>query len=292
MQSKIEQIGLQDLLQFYKTAGVEDALSDTGFNAFAADLAAKIRPASATAPLAAAPAAKPQSKTTEHIPHETWLSRAAAAAQSAQNLVELKQRIAEFDGCNLKFTAKNTCIADGSAPQPLMIIGEGPGAEEDRQALPFVGRAGQLLNAMLAAINFSRESRQNTETAPVGRAAAAERQLAYITNAVFWRPPGNRNPTAEEIALCLPFLQRQIELVRPKIMLTLGGVAISALLGGKQSVLRLRGAWRIYKLADGTEIPLLPSLHPAYLLRAPLQKKLAWADFLSVKMRLRELSAA
>jgi len=331
-------LNLRDLLLFYQTAGVEDALAEAPYDAFSppaarAAAAPKAAPAAIaaqapgqqaapgreTAPAAAAPDSPPpvaqQRQAAANAPRSVFaapqsggpraapaisresfdkrLAQAREQAEAAPNLADLKQRIAAYSGCSLKLTARNCCIADGSAPQPLMLIGEGPGAEEDKQALPFVGPAGQLLTLMLAAIGFGRESAAR-RGAPAGNAAggaetaaAAPKPQAYITNAVFWRPPGNRNPTDEEIALCRPFLERQIELVQPKIIISLGGVAAGALLRGKHSILRLRGQWRSYATANGAEIPLMPSLHPAYLLRAPAQKKAAWADFLAVKMRLK-----
>lgn len=278
------------MLHFFKAAGVEDALSDTPTDAFAAapKAAPKAQPQTTAPKAQAAPqqqsfAARPKPQD-GHVSHEEWLARARAMAGSARNLTELKAQIAAFDGCNLKFTAKNTCIADGSKPQALMLVGEAPGAEEDRQALPFVGRAGQLLNQILAAIGFSRESLQQAEATAE---AAAGLPQAYITNAVFWRPPGNRTPTPQEIALCRPFLQRQIELAQPKLIIGLGGAAAAALLGAPQSIMRLRGRWHSYKTADGGEIPYMPSFHPAFLLRQPAQKKAAWQDFLAAKMRLK-----
>jgi len=308
MQKAANIMELRELLQFFKAAGLTDAVQDAPVNAFTmAKQQLKARQAAAQKPAdkpvlarpqADRPAAdnssnmsisqpQPQGSPASYI---EWLARAGEQARSAQTLAELKARIAAFDGCSLKWTAKNTCIADGTLPQPLMLVGEGPGAEEDRQALPFVGRAGQLLNRMLAAIGFGRESLQQADS---GNQAAGPAKpilpLAYITNAVFWRPPGNRTPTLPEIDLCRPFLARQIELVRPKILVSLGGVAATALLGQKQSILRLRGQWQIYKTADGQEIPYMPSLHPAFLLRSPGQKKAAWQDFLAAKMRLEEL---
>jgi len=300
-------IGLADLLRFYQAAGVEYAVSDTPFNALAAPVpaqpaaiqqpaakpaliqAAEVKPAPQAAPMqpqmpAPSPAPASAGGAISRESFDKRLADAREQAAQAQDLADLKQRIAAYSGCSLKLTARNTCIADGSAPHPLMLIGEGPGAEEDRQALPFVGPAGQLLTLMLTAIGFGREScAAKTE----GAAAPKPEHLAYITNAVFWRPPGNRNPTDEEIALCRPFLERQIELVQPKILISLGGVAAGALLGRKQSILRLRGQWQTYRTTNGAEIPLMPSLHPAFLLRSPLQKKSAWADFLEVKMRLK-----
>lgn len=317
--SSVHTAELRELLYFFKEAGMEDAVNETAADAFAAmDSAAaesawrqraeqqQLRKAQQNIETETPKQKNPdmQSVTAgnirqssvqnsirpsaEHISYEEWLAHAEKQASTAQNLAELKERIASFDGCSLKRTAKNTCIADGSRRYDLMLIGEGPGAEEDRQALPFVGRAGLLLNQILASVGRTRESLLQADAEAAPNSAAPPLQPVYITNAVFWRPPGNRTPTEQEIALCRPFLLRQIELVCPKVIMTLGGVAANALLGGRNSVLRLRGRFRIYKTADGREIALMPSLHPAYLLRTPLHKKLAWQDFLTVKMRLQE----
>ena len=204
----------------------------------------------------------------------------ADAAQSARRLAAGADRIealaalvAEFDGCPLKRTATNTVFTDGSAMAPVMIIGEAPGADEDRTGRPFVGRAGQLLDRMLAAIGLDRSS-------------------VLITNVVYWRPPGNRTPTAAEIASCLPFAFRLIALVRPKILVLSGGTAAGALLPQGQGITRLRGRW--FDLAvPGLEerVPTLPMFHPSFLLRTPVRKREAWRDLLSLRARLDELLA-
>jgi DNA polymerase len=166
----------------------------------------------------------------------------------------------------LKRTAKTTCFARGSDDAPLMLIGEAPGREEDLAGKPFVGRAGQLLDRMLATIGFD------------------ERHV-YITNVVYWRPPGNRTPTPEEVEACAPFLARQIELVAPKVLVLLGGAAAKAMLGTSEGIMRLRGKWLNYS-AGGATISTLATLHPAYLLRTPAAKKLAWRDLLMIKAAL------
>jgi DNA polymerase len=179
--------------------------------------------------------------------------------------------VAGFDGCSLKRTATNTVFADGNPAGPVMIIGEGPGADEDRIGRPFVGRAGQLLDRMLAAIGLDRSS-------------------VMITNVVYWRPPGNRTPTATEIASCLPFVLRHIALVKPKVLVLCGGTAAGALLPQGQGITRLRGRW--FDLAvPGLDrpVPTLPMFHPSFLLRAPERKREAWRDLLSLRARLDEL---
>lgn len=186
-----------------------------------------------------------------------------------QDLAALKAYISAYEGCPLKKTATSTVIADGLAGATLMVIGEAPGAEEDRQGLPFVGPAGQLLDQMLAAVGYSR-----THTAP--------EKAAYITNIVFWRPLGNRDPNSAEIASCLPITMRHIELARPRAILALGNVAAKTLLATETGITRLRGNWGEISL-NGIATPVLPTYHPAFLLRKPASKAQAWADMLALK---------
>ncbi len=174
--------------------------------------------------------------------------------------------------CPLKKTATNLCFADGNPQAHVMLIGEAPGRDEDIQGKPFVGRSGQLLDRMLAVIGLSR-------TAP-----EPERSV-FITNTVFWRPPGNRTPTESETSMCLPFLFRTIELLKPRIIVCLGATPAHRLTGRSEGILRLRGKW-LTCTAGGRDIPLLPTLHPAYLLRQPGQKRLAWRDLLMLRQAL------
>ena len=225
-------------------------------------------PAPAAAPAASsagptrAPASVPLSST------EEALTTARELAQAAGTLDELKAALAGFEGCALKQTAMNLVFADGNPKARLMIFGEGPGADEDRQGLPFVGVSGRLLDRMLAAIGLDRSS-------------------VYITNLLSWRPPGNRTPTSTEIAACLPFVERHIELVDPQYLLLAGGISAKTLLGRSQGILKLRGHWAHYQHAGmARPIPALASLHPAYLLRQPGQKRLAWRDFLALREAL------
>jgi uracil-DNA glycosylase family 4 len=199
---------------------------------------------------------------------EGVLARARDLAQSAGSVAELYDILKDFDGCPLKRSAQNLCLSDGNPDAAIMLIGEGPGRDEDIQGKPFVGRAGQLLDKMLAAI-------------------ALDRSHVYITNTVFWRPPGNRTPTQMEMAVCRPFLNRQIELVNPDLILVLGGAAAKELFSTKDGILKLRGKWRTLSIA-GREIAALPTLHPAYLLRTPAQKKLSWQDLRSLRSTIVE----
>ena len=205
------------------------------------------------------------------IPGEAAFENARALAASANSIADLRAALDGFTGCNLRHSAKTLVFADGNPDADVMFIGEAPGREEDLQGTPFVGRAGQLLDRMLAAIGLSRET-------------------AYITNIIPWRPPGNRTPAAHEIELCRPFVERHIALAAPKILVMLGNIAGKSLLKTDKGILSLRGTWMTCTTGDA-EIPALPTLHPAYLLRNPAQKRLAWADFLSLQDRLEQLKS-
>jgi uracil-DNA glycosylase family 4 len=200
----------------------------------------------------------------------TATARELAAA--AQTLDELKDAIAKFEGLSLKATATNLVFADGNPESRLMLIGEAPGAEEDRRGLPFVGASGQLLDRMLAAIDHDRTN-------------------CYITNIVNWRPPGNRKPSPAEMTLCLPFIERHIALINPALIVLLGDTAAKTLTNRTEGITRLRGKWFTWPRPGGTEtIPVLPTFHPAFLLRSPGQKREAWMDLLTAKRKLAELA--
>jgi len=198
------------------------------------------------------------------------IGRAMEIAAACNSLAELKAALEAFDGCALKKTATNTVFADGTPAHHIMLIGEAPGRDEDKIGKPFVGRAGQLLDKMLAAIQLDRKTN------------------AYITNVINWRPPDNRDPTPEEAATCLPFLRRHIELVQPGIIILLGAVAARHVLGKTDGIMRLRGKWLEYHVG-GKMIPVMPTLHPAYLLRRPADKKLAWRDLQAIADRINAL---
>ena len=186
-------------------------------------------------------------------------------------LEELKNYMLEFNGCDLKKTATQLVFSDGNPKSNIMIIGEAPGAEEDRQGKPFCGASGKLLDKMLASINL-------------------DRNTVYITNVIPWRPPGNRTPNENEINLMKPFLMRHIEIVAPKMLVAVGGSASKAILGVEGGILRYRGVWKEIQLSNSLVIPVIPTLHPAYLLRAPNQKKLAWEDLKSIRSKLEKLN--
>ncbi|WP_114944884.1 uracil-DNA glycosylase [Microvirga calopogonii] len=264
---------LQALLDFHVEAGVDLALDETPHNRFAepkperTQAKATAQPApSKASPASSAPSPRALPKAAASAPEEV-AGMAREQARHAQSLEELEAILAGFDGCALKFSAKNLAFADGNPEGRVMLVGEAPGADEDRIGKPFMGRSGQLLDRMLATIGL-------------------DRTQVYVANIVPWRPPGNRTPTPQEIAICKPFIARQIELASPEILLCLGGPAAQNLLGLKDGILRTRGRWYTYKTEDGREIRALPTLHPAYLLRQPLQKRLGWRDFQALRRAL------
>ncbi|MEX0808361.1 MAG: uracil-DNA glycosylase family protein [Dongiaceae bacterium] len=199
-------------------------------------------------------------------------SPAHSLARAARSLDELREALMAFDGCPLKDTATNLVFADGNPESRVMIVGEAPGADEDRAGKPFVGVSGQLLDRMLAQIGLDRTS-------------------VYITNIIFWRPPGNRQPTTGEVAACLPFVERHIELANPDVLLLTGGASAKTLLARNEGIMRLRGRWFLYE-STGMSRPIsaLPTFHPAFLLRQPAQKREAWRDLLALSEKLGELA--
>ena len=197
---------------------------------------------------------------------------AEGAPANLGTLDDLRAHIGDCRRCKLAPGRTNLVFGVGNPKAELMFVGEGPGRDEDLQGLPFVGRSGQLLDRMLNSIGLDRQS------------------SAYITNVIFWRPPGNRPPTAEEAATCAPFLLRHIELKQPKVLVLLGGAPVKHVLNLEEGITRLRGRWGRAVLG-GVEIPALPTFHPAYLLRTPGAKRQAWQDMLSLKLRLREMGA-
>ena len=221
-------------------------------------------PLSAPAPASAAP------RPFTAVAPDAATMAARAAAAKARTLDDLKSLLETFDGCGLKATAKNLCFYRGSPTARLLIVGEAPGREEDLEGRPFVGRAGQLLDKMLAAIGLTEVD-------------------VHITNIVYWRPPGNRTPTPQEAQVCRPFLERQIDLVGPELVLTLGGPATKAILDVADGIMKVRGSWRDVTLGGSTRA-VMPTLHPAFLLRTPLAKRQAWRDLLAVKARLHSKS--
>eukprot|EP00752_Nemacystus_decipiens_P000205 g205.t1 len=243
--------------------GADEAIADAPLDRYRETAAAKAarqapsRPArpAPDAPLGAAEAA----------------AEGAAAAAQAQDLEALRAALEAFEGCPLKRTATNLVFGDGAPQADVMLIGEAPGADEDRQGKPFVGVSGQLLDRMMGFIGL-------------------DRTRFYITNVLYWRPPGNRTPTEAEVAACRPFIRRHIELVAPKVLLLVGGKSAKSLLGTEQGITRLRGKWFEYEAGgDLGTIPALPTFHPAYLLRNAAMKRFAWRDLLALHRKMQEL---
>ena len=258
----------RQLLQLHLEMGVDEALSEAPQDRFAEARRERERAARpAPAPRRREPTAnlaRPLDAPAFGVPEGDHAVMAAyAEARKAGNLAELKAALDRFEGCPLKATATNLVFEDGNPDGPLMLIGEKPGRDEDLAGKPFVGRSGQLLDRMLEAIGLSRED-------------------AYIANVVPWRPPGNRTPTPQESAVCRPFLDRQIELADPDLIVLLGGIAVKELLRVSDGILKARGRWFTYSTGR-REVPVLVTLHPAYLLRQPAQKRYAWRDFQALK---------
>jgi len=256
------------MLDWLVEAGADEAIAESPVNR----LAARVPLPAATMPPLPLPAARPAPTRPAAMPAaslipEDAIGTAQNLAAAATNLAQLRAVMESFEGCALKRGATNTVFADGTELAPVMLIGEAPGREEDRIGKPFVGRAGQLLDKMLASIGLDRA------------------RNAYITNVINWRPPDNRDPTPEEAAQCLPFLRRHIELAQPKVIILLGAVAARHVVGKTDGIMKIRGRWMDYRVGDQL-VPLMPTLHPAYLLRQPAHKKLAWRDLQAVRDRL------
>lgn len=265
MSPAVDPRAVESLLAFWADAGVDASYSELPIDRLA-EGAALLRARSQPGPAAVAPRPVMVAGSSSRVSEAIVEAQAAAAA--CQDLEALAAAIAAFDGCPLKTQgAKQAVVSRGPGDAPLMIIGECPGPDEDAQGQPFVGRAGQLLDRMLRAAGLT--------------------DRAFITNTVFWRPPGNRTPTPQEQAICAPFLERAIALVNPRMLLLVGGASAKALLRRDDGILTLRGRWFEWTSADGSrELPALPTLHPAFLIRQPAAKKKAWQDLLTLTERL------
>ena len=279
---------LHALISFYIEAGVDAVLDETPVNRFTA---AAAQPRDPQAPADDPPFSRSEAPPSTRPPinrpgdgapnlrsrqpsadlppppaPDAAIMAARDAARGATSLDALRAMLERFEGCGLRHTAKRLVFADGNPQAKVMFVGEAPGREEDIGGLPFVGRSGQLLDRMMAAI-------------------ALDRSSAYIANVIPWRPPGNRTPTPQESQICLPFIKRQIELANPDILVCLGGPSGATLLGITEGIRRARGRWRVYH--TGTrEIRAIATFHPAYLLRTPLEKRFAWRDFLAIRKAL------
>jgi uracil-DNA glycosylase family 4 len=261
---------VQQLLAFYLEAGVDCALADEPVNRLAEPDPAPAAAPRETAPprmLREAPAAMPSIPRSETaVAPEAAIASAREAARTAPTLEALRTLLENFDGCALKHTATRLVFADGNPQARVMFVGEAPGRDEDIEGLPFVGRSGKLLDRMMAAIGL-------------------DRSKAYIANVIPWRPPGNRTPTPQETQICLPFIQRQIELVNPDVLVTLGNPSTQTLLSTREGIMRTRGKWFDYD--TGTRaIRAIATFHPAYLLRSPSYKRMTWLDLRAIAKAL------
>jgi uracil-DNA glycosylase family 4 len=287
MFSASQQAPLADALEWYLAHGVDVALESAPVDRFAAPPPMP-QPSSAghagSSPRSTpARTASPSRETAVELPGTAEAKLAAhKTAQGAQTLEELQAAIAGFDGLAIRRTATNMVFSDGNSASPVMIVGEAPGADEDRQGKPFVGVSGQLMDRMLAAIGLDRKSEDPA-------------RAVYISNILNWRPPGNRTPSPAEIDISLPFIERHIALVRPKFLIFMGGVATKALLGTDVGITKLRGSWGLYTPISqglgGAELPCLPTYHPSFLLRTPIRKKESWEDMLLLADRLSQLKS-
>ena len=289
-----ELTGLRSLLAFYAEAGVDALLLDEPVDRLTED---ESHPPAAAPPPAEARDSQAPARRVAQAEWDTITARrgepgrhvvamppdappaadaavmaARQAAASAASLDALRDMIEGFEGCGLRATANRLVFADGNPRGGVMFVGEAPGREEDLAGLPFVGRSGQLLDRMMAAIGL-------------------DRGQAYIANVIPWRPPGNRTPTPQESQICLPFIRRQIELADPDVLVCLGGPSAQALLGITEGIRRMRGRWHAYH-SGSREIRAIATFHPAYLLRTPIEKRFAWRDFLAIRKALREQSTA
>jgi DNA polymerase len=278
MENAAPQNAARALLAFWRAAGVDmdeaEAIFSAPLTKAFTSAAVPKRAAPAPDPIRIDPPAKPKPKARLQ-PAEDAVSTARALAAGASSVAELRAAVERFDGCALKATARNTVFSDGVEDAPVLILGEAPGKDEDEQGKPFVGRSGQLLDRMLAPIGLDR------------------RINVLISNTIYWRPPGNRDPTQGETVACLPFVERLIELARPKLLILTGKAAAHTVLKREDGVMKLRGRRLLYN-REGLTAPVnaMVMLHPAYLLRQPQQKRLAWADLLLAQTWLDELGVA
>jgi uracil-DNA glycosylase len=267
------------LLRWYLEAGVDEAILEHPVDRYRANATApedrvfaqaeadepRRRPTRADSPTVVSPTASAAARANSGT---APVESAFAVAQRASSLDELRAALGAFEECPLSRTATNLVFGDGCATARIVLVGEAPGAKEDRRGVPFVGPSGRLLDLMLASIDL-------------------DRAKVFISNTIFWRPPGNRSPTSSEVATCMPFVERMLELIDPEILVALGGPAACALLGQAESVGRLRGRWFGFQTPRmARPIATTAIFHPAYLLRSPAQKRLAWRDLLAIKMKI------
>jgi len=257
---------LRKLVEWYIQVGIVDTVSDEAHSKIGVVIQTLKKTIAQSPPIIQ----RSVSESVENLKRpEEMSSESTILANQAKTLDELRKIVESFDGCALKKTATTTVFGDGNPKAEVMLVGEAPGADEDVQGIPFVGRSGKLLDLMFESIGLTREKN------------------LYISNIIPWRPPGNRQPTTAETTICLPFIQRHIELINPKYLIFVGGVAAKTLMGSKEGIMRLRGKWVNYQ-TPGLKAPIkaMPIYHPAYLLRSPGQKRRAWQDLLTIQLEL------
>jgi DNA polymerase len=258
-------------LQWYIDAGVDEAVDETPRDYFA--IPAPEKPAAAKAEKPEIHFEEPRKPVAAPLPASLTaaMADARALADAADSLEALEKAVRGFDGCAIKRTATNSVFADGNPKSRLMLIGEAPGAQEDMQGIPFCGPSGVLLDKMIGAIGYDRKN-------------------AYITNTLFWRPPGNRQPNSEELAICKPFVEKHIALIDPLLIVLVGGTATKSVLGTEQGITRIRGKNFTYRTPyKDKEYPVAIIYHPSYLLRQPAQKRVTWQDLLAIKAQMKQL---
>jgi len=278
LQKNADNLTPVEILRWHLDAGVDETIGEESQNRFGATQSAPVQapvqetvqaqtPALTPAPELAS-ALTPVKANIKTPGHDQALKSAVKIAAAANSIDELKLALEQFDGCNLKKTATNLVFGDGNQSAKVMLVGEAPGADEDRQGVPFVGASGKLLDKMLASINLSRSD-------------------IFISNTVFWRPPGNRTPNAGEIAVCQPFVERMVELIDPEILVTVGGPATHSLLAQQGSVSKLRGKWFTYETPRMSRPIIATAIyHPAYLLRSPAMKRPTWHDLIEIRKKI------
>ncbi|WP_425406381.1 uracil-DNA glycosylase [Hwanghaeella sp.] len=280
--SDLDAMAALSALSWQVAMGADEAIADLPLDRYAATAAKAAQPAQSapsqkpplTERIRSTPPPAPASTSAKVIGAEEAIADARQAAAACTTLDDLRAALEKFEGCPLKKTATNLVFGDGNPEAGVMFIGEAPGADEDRQGLPFVGVSGQMLDRMLSFIGL-------------------DRSRFYITNMLYWRPPGNRTPTDAEVATCLPFLERHIQLINPKVIVLVGNRSAKSLLQTSQGITKLRGKWDAVSIGSiDPPIPALPTLHPAYLLRNAAQKRFAWRDALILRERLNELGLA
>jgi DNA polymerase len=274
-----------EALRWQVEAGAAEAIGEAPVDRFAESAAPppprNAAPAERPAPPVPEAAPTPAETSTPHPPRTPAQPPARALftgggtsahelAAAANTVEELRQALERFDGCALKATATNLVFCDGNPEARVLMIGEAPGAEEDRQGKPFVGPAGKLLDRMLASIGL-------------------DRGLVLISNTIYWRPPGNRNPAPDEVAACLPFVERLVEIVDPAVLVLVGGIATKTLLATSDGIMKMHGRWFTFETPRMSRpVPTMPIYHPAFLLRSPGQKRATWRDLIEIRRRLDE----